>query len=273
MGAYCVLWGMRRVRFFWWFFVVFDYVKAPAIVLLPLWLGWELWNLAANGDAGIGFEAHAGGIVAGALLAALVRWRGMERREFMDEDTRADEAVARRRTIAEANACLGRLDTARARALVEPLLARRPGDFDLLALLYRCARCERASPRLHPAAFAALRADAVDADAVRAQKALHDDYRQVAGAAARIPASVDFALARRWLAIGEAAEAMRLVAALAWSPASAPTLARDGLALAQAARAQGFAGDAAHVLERIIDAAPESAEAAKARILIADTQA
>ena len=273
MGAYCVLWGMRRVRFFWWFFVAFDYVKAPALVLLPIWLGWELWNLAVNGDAGVGFEAHAGGIVCGALLAALVRWRGLERSDFMDEDARADEADAERVAIGEANACLGRLETARARSLVEPLLARRPGDFDLLALLYRCARCERVSPRLHPAAFAALRAEPVDADAVRAQKALHDDYHRATGAAARIPASVAFALARRWLAIGEAEEAMRLVAALAWSPASTPALARDSLAIAQAARAKGFVGDAAHVLERIVCAAPDSAEAAKARILLADASA
>ena len=41
MGAFCVLWGTRPVRFFWWFFVVFDYVKKPAIWLLPAWIGWE----------------------------------------------------------------------------------------------------------------------------------------------------------------------------------------------------------------------------------------
>ena len=35
MGAYCVLWGRQPVRFFYWFFVVFDYVRAPAIWLLP----------------------------------------------------------------------------------------------------------------------------------------------------------------------------------------------------------------------------------------------
>ena len=39
MGAYCVLWGLRRVRFFYWFVVVFDYVRAPAIVLLPVVAG------------------------------------------------------------------------------------------------------------------------------------------------------------------------------------------------------------------------------------------
>jgi membrane associated rhomboid family serine protease len=96
MGAYCVLWGTRKVRFFWWFFVVFDYVKAPALILLPFWLGWELVNLAWSRGSNIAFDAHAGGIVAGALLALGVRALGWERREFLDEDRIADETAAAR---------------------------------------------------------------------------------------------------------------------------------------------------------------------------------
>jgi len=46
MGAFCVVWGWRRVRLFYWFFVVFDYVRAPALWLLPLRLGWELLQMA-----------------------------------------------------------------------------------------------------------------------------------------------------------------------------------------------------------------------------------
>ena len=268
MGAYCVLWGMRRVRFFWWFFVVFDYVKAPALVLLPFWLGWEIFNLAFNGDAGVGFDAHAGGIVSGALLAALVRWRGLERREFMDEDGDVDAALAERAALAEARACIGRLETSQARALIEPLLARRPADFDLLLLLYRCARYERNPQRLHQAGFAALRAEPVDAAGVREQKALFDDVAKQAQGQARLPASLVFVLARRWLAIGEPRDAMQLVADLAWSPAVAPSLARDSLALAQAACAAGHTADAARVLERIISESPDSTEAGKARVLL-----
>ncbi len=270
MGAYCVLWGMRRVRFFWWFFVVFDYVKAPALVLLPFWLGWEIWNLIFNGDAGVGFEAHAGGIVSGALLAAFVRWRGWERADFMDEDVRADEALAERAVLDEARACLGRLEVARARGLVESLLARRPGDFELLALIHRCARYERGSPRLHHAAYAALRAEPSDADGVRAQKALYEDHVKAVGTDTRLPASLVFMLAKRWLAIGESGDALHLVGALAWSPTAAPALARDSLAIAQAAWARGLARNARGLLERIVAEVPDSAEAAKARILLAD---
>lgn len=270
MGAYCVLWGMRRVRFFWWFFVVFDYVRAPALVLLPIWLGWEICNLVLNGDAGIGFDAHAGGIVSGALLAVVVRWQGWERKAFMDEDVRADDAIAEREALDEVHTCLGRLEVARARTLLEPLLARRPRDFDLLALMYRCARYERGSPRLHPAAHAALRAEPADADGVRAQKALYEDHRNAVGEGMRVPASSIFMLARRWIAIGESRDAVRLVGALEWTPMAAPALARDSLAIAQVASRKGLACDARGLLERIVAELPDSVEAAKARVLLAD---
>ena len=79
-----------------------------------------------------------------------------------------------------------------------------------------------------------------------------------------------FTLARRWLAIGESADAMRLVGALAWSPAATPTLARDSLSIAQHAVAHGLVAEARVVLERIVDEAPDSAEAAKARVLLTD---
>src|SRR5699024_2017735 len=38
MGLLAVVYGMRRIRFFYWAFAYFDYVRAPALVLLPLWL-------------------------------------------------------------------------------------------------------------------------------------------------------------------------------------------------------------------------------------------
>ena len=85
---------------------------------------------------------------------------------------------------------------------------------------------------------------------------------------ARLPASLVFVLARRWLAIGAPRDAMQLLADLAWSPAVAPSLARDSLALAQAACAAGHTADAARVLERIISESPDSTEAGKARVLL-----
>src|SRR5690606_30477502 len=86
MGAFCMVWGRRPVRFFYWFGVVFDYVRAPAIWLLPLWLGWELYNLLFNRTAGIGFDAHAGGLVSGALMGAVLVLTRQTREDFMGDE-------------------------------------------------------------------------------------------------------------------------------------------------------------------------------------------
>ena len=74
MGTFCLVYGRQPVRFFYWIGVVFDYVRAPAIWLFPAWLGWEVYNLLANGDLGIGFDAHAGGLVT-APCSAPCWWR------------------------------------------------------------------------------------------------------------------------------------------------------------------------------------------------------
>ena len=270
MGAYCVLWGTRKVRFFWWFFVVFDYVRAPALILLPVWLGWELVNLASNANARVAFDAHAGGIVAGALLALGVRALGWERRDFLDEDRVADEAVEAKTALAAAHEHIGRLEIASARALLEPLALRAPGDIAIAAALYRCARYERGMPRLDAAARAALALPVAGGAAVRAQKEVHDDYVSVRGERAIVPASLAIALASRWPAIGEGADAAKLLARVVERTPAVPGLEGACLALARALRERGEAKSAAGILEDIVRTWPASAGAEKARILLAD---
>ena len=74
MGALPVLYGRRRVSFFCYFGFYFNYIKIPAIALLPFWLGMEIWSEISRGDASsVAFMAHAGGIIAGALQAGLLK--------------------------------------------------------------------------------------------------------------------------------------------------------------------------------------------------------
>jgi membrane associated rhomboid family serine protease len=270
MGAYCVLWGRRKVRFFWWFFVVFDYVKAPALVLLPFWLGWELVNLAWNKGAHIGFDAHAGGIMAGAMLALGVRALRWERRAFLDEDEVADAAAADRTALAQAQQHLGRLELAAARALLEPLAARRPDDFGVLVALYRCARYEPRLPNLDAAALAVLERAPRDAGETREQKAVFDDYRAASGGRLRLSASQLVALARRWPAIGAGGDALALLVTVSERAPATPGLPAACLALARDLRARGEAAGAQRLLERTVATWPDSVEAGKARVLQAD---
>ncbi|MBN8449323.1 MAG: rhomboid family intramembrane serine protease [Candidatus Accumulibacter sp.] len=75
MAMYVSLYGRRRIRFFYQFLFYFDYVKAPAIILLPVWIAHELVQQQLDGQGGVAYMAHAGGFVTGALLIAWYRWR------------------------------------------------------------------------------------------------------------------------------------------------------------------------------------------------------
>jgi membrane associated rhomboid family serine protease len=271
MGAYCVLWGLRKVRFFWWFFVVFDYVKAPALILLPFWLGWELVNLAWNKGAHVGFDAHAGGIVCGALLALGIRALGWERRDFLDEDTAADEAADQRAALARADEHIGRLEIPAARALLEPLAERTPEDVAVAAALYRCARYERGTPRIDAAARTVLAINAAGAVDARMQKDVHDDYVRTRGPRAAVPPSLAIALAARWPAIGGGADAAALLTRVIERAPSAAGLEAACLALARVLRERGESRLASALLENVVRTWPASAGAEKARILLADT--
>ena len=134
MGALAVLWGLRRIRFFYWFFVVFDYVRWPALWLLPVWLGWELLQWATEGGSQVAYQAHAGGIVTGALLAWGVRWRGWDRAEAYADDPA--DALDEAAVLGRAQTALGRLDFPALERELAPLLAQAtvPVAARLLAL-------------------------------------------------------------------------------------------------------------------------------------------
>ncbi len=268
MGAYCVLWGARRVRFFWWFFVVFDYVKAPALVLLPFWLGWELVNLFWNKGAHVGFDAHAGGIIVGALLALGVRMLHWEQRDFLEEDNRLEVAADDRAALAKAREHIGRLEIRAARDLLEPVVARHPDDFDALVALYRCARCEPRMPRLSEAAQHVLAFATRTATETREQKGVHDDYLKTGRGTLPLTLAQTIALARRWPAIGAGADAARLLENLLTSGPLTAGLDAACLGVARDLSARGETATARTLLERMVAVCPRSLAVEKARLLL-----
>ncbi len=259
---------MRKVRFFWWFFVVFDYVKAPALVLLPFWLGWEIVNLIWNKGAHVGFDAHAGGIVVGALLALGVRALHWERRDFLEEDERAEAAVDDRAALAKAQEHIGRLEIGAARALLEPIALRHADDFDVHAALYRCARYEPRMPRLTDAARHVLALATHNATEVREQKMIHDDYLKAGiGPTPLTPMQV-IALARRWPAVGAASDAARMLETLIDMAPTTEGLENACLSIARDLRARRETVPAKHLLERMIATFPDGGDTGKARLLL-----
>lgn len=253
MGAYCVLWGMRKVRFFYWFFVVFNYVRAPALVLLPLWLGWELWQLLRHDGSGIAFDAHAGGIVCGALLALGVRLLGWQREDFLvgesampaypgapaaragtaaaDAGGTSDAVLAAREAV---RVQLGKMDWNAARQAATRLQALDPASFEGRLLVWRAwATASGAPAQQHAAARAVLGAEPLRAEQCAERKRVWQDYLRTSGGRPQVPGAMLLRLGEWFARQGELALGMAMLRALAASadcaPAAAAALLRIGI--------------------------------------------
>jgi membrane associated rhomboid family serine protease len=266
MGAYCVLWGLRKVRVFYWFFVVFDYVRVPAIALLPFWVGWEIFNLIGNREAHVGFDAHAGGMVCGALLAFGVRKLGWERESFLAEDEQADQREQNASRYERALQHLGRLEVSQAQALLQEVDAQEPGRLDVAVALYRCARYGDDAVAVDRRAARVLSSGTYPREAIGDLSSVWNDYARSSDGARRLPALVLLGFAQSCMRLGAddlAESVLRALAARSPSPAGA-----DAAWFVFALRAAERSASRRSRLEFILQNFPSSGYATKARFLL-----
>ncbi|MCL2656578.1 MAG: rhomboid family intramembrane serine protease [Betaproteobacteria bacterium] len=138
MASYLVLFGMRRIRFFYWFLIFFNTVRWPALMILPVWLGNELlqkYVFDRNGN--VAYLAHFGGFLTGALLTALYRWhRGWHTAENV-ERLNAEARAANLREQAAQHVASARFD--RAAPIYRRLIEAEPNDDQAFAEYLRVA--------------------------------------------------------------------------------------------------------------------------------------
>ena len=93
MAMYLGVFRFKKIEFFYWLFVFVGYFRAPALVILPLYIGKEVYNFYLADGSNVAFMAHAGGFVAGAaciLLVLLIRPSSLDQ-EYIEEDQSVDE--------------------------------------------------------------------------------------------------------------------------------------------------------------------------------------
>ena len=264
MGAYCVLWGMRKVRVFYWFFVVFDYVRVPALVLLPFWLGWEVLNLTINREANIAFDVHAGGIVSGAVLALVAVRLGWRREAFMQDEPVHDDGNA---AFHQAMLHLGKLEIGPARELLRPLVERATPPLPRLLAWYRCCRYQPGRPELAEATARVLRHR--DSGAAERQQ-MCETLSDWLGLEGRLPMPENelLAVAKRWLDLGALADAEAVLQALHDQDGASPELADAWLQLLREALQGQDRARAERAAQQLSLRFPGSTQAGKAAFLL-----
>lgn len=232
MGLFAVIYGMRKVRFFYWAFVYFDYVRAPALILLPMWLGWELLAYSIDDGSNIAYEAHIGGIVAGALLGLLAVRTGQVREAFLDADA-GDDLDKDREAVAQARKALDDLDAPTVKRLVRPLLVRHRDEVPLWRMYFAACRLRVDDPELHTIAGRILR---LPGDSAEQRELIIDtfaQYRRASKDRLKLKISAALELAGKLVAWGEVDGARFLVDRMLRAPQPVPGLSEVCQALAE----------------------------------------
>ncbi len=141
MGAYVATYGLRRIEFFYSIGLLFGSFHAPALIVFPIWLGWELLQNLLS-DNNVNYMAHAGGLIGGVLVTwAVIRLRGPVSLDAAATAPRRGESP-----VAAVPASLTRLTEQlafdRAATECQALLKQQPGNRALWQFyLDTCARC------------------------------------------------------------------------------------------------------------------------------------
>ena len=212
MGMYAVMYRMRRIRFFYQLFFYFNYVTAPALILLPAWIANELLQHFAGGR-GVAYMAHLGGLLTGALLMALALRAGRVRQQPLERAGGApDDGFDAR--VAEAERLTAEMKFDRALPAWRAAAQLRPQDADVLRAWFNLAKAQPASEDFHRSAKLILRLRAQDRDTLALQHATYQTYLDKARPRMQLrPADLQN-LVKRFVRLGRLEDAERLCTAL-----------------------------------------------------------
>ena len=138
MGLYTIIFGLRKIDFFYSVGFYFDYVRAPAIALLPLWLGNELYQFFSEQGAHVAYMAHFGGLLCGATMGVLYRWQKPALIESHHEVAESKELDGK--AFQRGMDFLGAMEFQKALVVFKALQEKHPADINLARLTYRAAK-------------------------------------------------------------------------------------------------------------------------------------
>jgi membrane associated rhomboid family serine protease len=149
MAMYLALFRLKKIEFFYWFFIFVGYFKAPALLILFFYIGKELFQLFSDTQSNTAFLAHIGGFIAGAILMAVTYWfnRAFFKNEgfnqsYIEEDQNIDPLQEKKSTVYQ---FLGKYQF----DAVEKVLARiqqenyEDFDFELALIRYNVEKIEK----------------------------------------------------------------------------------------------------------------------------------
>jgi len=259
MGLYTVVFGFRKIDFFYSLGFYFDYVRAPAIALLPLWLGNELYQFFSGQDSHVAYMAHFGGLLCGATMGALYRLLHPTPIKQYHATIESNEIDSK--TFQRGMDFLSAMEFKKAMREFKTLQQKYPHDTNLLLLTFRAAKFEPSSDDYHHAALKLLSLDAMDAATSGQTHNVFLEYLKCAKPSPRLEADLIVKLAKRFAVTNQCDDAEKLAI---WLRSTAPQHSEIPavlLALANGFRREKRNDKMKQILQVLIHKFPQTKEA------------
>ncbi|HEB60119.1 MAG TPA: rhomboid family intramembrane serine protease [Gammaproteobacteria bacterium] len=259
-AMYTMLYGLRKIRFFYTIlFIYFDYVRAPAWLLLLAWLGLELYRQFFT-DTNINNLAHIGGLLAGGVIAFIYKkFTSRVDYDYLEKEQREE---ARDTALQEALDHIGKMEFARAKPILEKILREHPENYEALHQLFNIARFTRNIDELHRHAQRLFSEDNVRRQPARLLATLFGDYLAATGGGLKLSLRQMLALANSFSRGGEFEPAQKIVAGLLRSAGQQPGVVNALSVLTSNLLRRGEVEHAKQVGRVLLEKYPDSNEAA-----------
>ncbi|MEJ2691478.1 MAG: rhomboid family intramembrane serine protease [Candidatus Thiodiazotropha sp.] len=201
MGMFSVIYGIRRIRFFYSIGVYFDYASLPAIVLLPLWIGNEVFQMLYYTESNINYLAHLGGLFSGAVMAAALRFTidpfDLSHLEVDEQSRVSEQRLALARTLFQD------MEYRKALPLLRRLYQEGCREREALYLYYQCSRISPESEDYHRAARAIFDIRERDTASAELVRETYHEYVKLSRPGPRFNADIlcrlsDYFIANQW---------------------------------------------------------------------------
>lgn len=139
MAMYLAIFRFRKIEFFYWIIIFVGYFRAPALLILPIYIGKEISSYLSDTESNIAFMAHAGGFISGILLVLISHWKRPEsiNYDYIESDEGAPEKQI---ILAKVYKSIENYRFSQAEATLQTLNPETDWDFDIFYLRYQLLR-------------------------------------------------------------------------------------------------------------------------------------
>ncbi len=236
MGAFCVLYGRKKVKFFYSLGFYFNYFRAPAIIILPIWIAKEIYFLYADEIGNVAYEAHLGGLISGAALGliGLILFRNINT-DMLQADEQVDEISP---LIEKALERVSQLEMEAGSRLLEQVLTKSPGHIGAMTHLFNIHKNSPQDPRFHEIARQLIDRLTTDSNQHRTAGRIFEEYSKIAGRP-RLSADLYLRMISVLSGLGNPEKAERIMAMFLKQKPDLPGIPQALLKLADGYRQKG----------------------------------